>query len=116
MISIERGLEIVRAIAARHANPDRMPAERVPLTGAYGRILREAIISAADSPPFDKAIRYGFAVRFEDVQQVPATVRVIGESRACAGASVAVGDGECCEIMTGAPLPAGANAVVMVEH
>jgi molybdopterin molybdotransferase len=116
MISIERGLEIVMSVASERARPDWMEAESVPLLHASSRILREAIVCDADSPPFDKAIRDGFAVRFEDVQNVPVTLNVIGESRAGMGAGVTIRNGECCEIMTGAPLPAGANAVVMVEH
>ena len=115
MISIERGLEIVTAVAAENARPDWMAAESVPLTEARSRVLRETIVSDADSPPFDKAIRDGFAVRFEDVQTPPSVLTVIGESRAGAGANAIVGAGQCCEIMTGAPLPEGANAVVMVE-
>src|SRR5262249_17996563 len=110
------GLEIVTSIAAEHARSDWMVPESAPLPHATGRILREAIICDADSPPFDKAIRDGFAVRAEDVRQVPAPLKVIGESRAGAGANVTVNTGECCEIMTGAPLPDGANAVVMVEY
>jgi molybdenum cofactor synthesis domain len=116
MISIERGLEIVTSVAAENARPDWMAAESVPLIRARSRILRETIASDSDSPPFDKAIRDGFAVRFEDVQTIPAVLKVMGESRAGAAANVVVGVGQCCEIMTGAPLPAGANAVVMVEH
>src|SRR5258706_10742051 len=116
MISIERGLEIVSAVDAEHARPDWMPVETVSLTESVERILREVVVSDSDSPPFDKAIRDGFAVRFEDLQQIPTTLSVIGESRAGAAANVEVGHGQCCEIMTGAPLPQGANAVVMVEH
>ncbi len=116
MLPIERGLEIVISLARSKDRPDRMPAEPVSLSGSIGRILREEVFSDADSPPFDKSIRDGFAVRFEDVAQVPAVLRVIGESRAGAGADVTVGNGQCCEIMTGAPLPPGANAVVMVEN
>ena len=116
MISIERGLEIVTSVTAKHAKPDWMPAESVALHEAVSRILREPVDADADSPPFDKAIRDGFAVRFEDVQNVPVELKIVGESRAGAGSNVPVGGGECCEIMTGAPLPEGANAVVMVEH
>ncbi len=116
MISIERGLEIVSSVAAEQARQDWMPSEIVPLTESMSRILREPVSSDSDSPPFDKAIRDGFAVRFEDVQRAPATLRIIGESRAGAGADVEVGLGQCCEIMTGAPLPKGTTAVVMVEH
>ncbi len=116
MLPIERGLEIVMSVAKSKDRPDWMPAESVPLADSMDRILREDILSDADSPRFDKAIRDGFAVRFGDVQQVPLTLSIIGESRAGAGADVTVKPGQCCEIMTGAPLPAGADAVVMVEN
>jgi molybdopterin molybdotransferase len=116
MLPIERGLEIVLEAAKSKDRPDRMPFESVPLLDAMHRILREDVLADTDSPPFDKALRDGFAVRFEDVSDVPAELKIIGESRAGAGAAVRLGPGECCEIMTGAPIPAGANAVVMVEH
>jgi len=116
VISIDRALEVVRDAAAKKARADRMPAEAVSLESCLGRILREDIASDSDYPRFDKAIRDGFAVRAEDVAGVPAVLRIVGESRAGLAASVAVGPGTCCEIMTGAPLPDGADAVVMVEH
>jgi len=114
VISIERALEVT--LAAVEAAPDRMPAEAIPLESSLGRILRENIDADADYPRFDKAIRDGFAVRLDDVSSVPVTLEVRGESRAGQGAEVSVTSGTCCEIMTGAPLPDGANAVVMVEH
>ena len=104
------------SVAKAKDRADWMEAEPIPLQESISRILREDIFSDADSPPFDKAIRDGFAVRFEDVAQVPSLLGVVGESRAGLGAAVKVEPGVCCEIMTGAPLPAGANAVVMVEH
>jgi molybdopterin molybdotransferase len=116
MLPIERGLEIVMSVAKSKDRADRMPAEPVPLADSLHRIIREDVLADADSPRFDKAIRDGFAVRFEDVAQVPSVLSVIGESRAGAGADVTVQRGQCCEIMTGAPLPGGANAVVMVEN
>ena len=116
MLPIERGLEIVMSVAKVKDRPDRMLAEIVPLRDAVRRILRENVLSDADSPPFDKAIRDGFAVRFEDLKPIPAVLSVVGESRAGRAADVTVEHGQCCEIMTGAPLPAGANAVVMVEN
>jgi molybdopterin molybdotransferase len=93
-----------------------MASESVPLWECRGRILREDVFSDADSPPFDKAIRDGFAVRFEDLIDIPATLSVIGESRAGRASDAVVQSGQCCEIMTGAPLPGGSNAVVMVEN
>src|SRR5215831_15949754 len=116
MLPIERGLEIVVSTAKAKDRPDRMPVEPVALLESMHRILREDILSDADSPRFDKAIRDGFAVRFEDVARIPAELEVVGESRAGAGSDVAIQRGQCCEIMTGAPLPPGANAVVMVEY
>ena len=116
MVPIERGLEIVISTATSKQRADWMPTESVPLLDSMHRILREDVFCDADSPPFDKAIRDGFAVRAEDVASVPTTLTIIGESRAGAGADVVIGQGQCCEIMTGAPLPAGANAVVMVEY
>ncbi len=116
MLAIERGLEIVMSVAKAKDRPGRMAVESVPLSESMSRILREDIVSDADSPRFDKAIRDGFAVHFEDLAQVPVVLEVIGESRAGAGADIIVERGQCCEIMTGAPLPAGANAVIMVEN
>jgi molybdopterin molybdotransferase len=116
MLPIERGLEIVMSTATSKQRADWMPTESVPLLDSMRRILREDVFCDADSPPFDKAIRDGFAVRADDVASVPTTLAIIGESRAGAGADVVIGQGQCCEIMTGAPLPAGANAVVMIEN
>ena len=116
MISVERALELTLAAAAEKSRPDRMAIETVPLEASLGRVLREDVVADSDYPRFDKAIRDGFAVRHQDVVQTPAVLQILGESRAGQGAGVTVTPGACCEIMTGAPLPEGADAVVMVEH
>jgi len=116
MLPIERGLEIVMSTAKAKQRNDWMPPESVALLDSMHRVLREDVFCDADSPRFDKAIRDGFAVRFEDLTAVPAVLTVVGESRAGLAADVTVGRGQCCEIMTGAPLPPGANAVMMVEN
>ena len=116
MLPIERGLEIVMSTAKAKQRTDWMPAEPIALFDSIHRILREDVFCDADSPRFDKALRDGFAVHFEDLRDVPAVLTVIGESRAGLGADVTVERGQSCEIMTGAPLPPGANAVVMVEN
>jgi len=116
VIPVERALEITLATAAEKSLPDRMPVESVNLDESLGRILREDIVADSDYPRFDKAIRDGFAVDSEDTTQIPTILEVLGVSRAGQRADVTVKRGSCCEIMTGAPLPAGANAVVMVEH
>jgi molybdopterin molybdotransferase len=93
--------------------------ESVDLLASMGRVLAEAVHADRDFPPFPRAARDGYAVRAADVSQVPARLKVIGEIRA--GASVEelpsrIGSGEATAIMTGAPAPPGADAVVMVEY
>src|SRR5262249_12888377 len=80
---------------------------------AAGRVLAEPVIADRDYPPFDRSARDGFAVRAADL---PGKLRVTGEVRAGEVFSASVRAGEAVEIMTGAPLPPGADAVVMVEH
>jgi molybdopterin molybdotransferase len=87
--------------------------ETVAMCDAAGRVLAESIVADRDYPPFDRSARDGFAVRSADV---PGELRVIGEVRAGTVFEGAIGAGEAVEIMTGAPLPAGADAVVMVEY
>jgi molybdopterin molybdotransferase len=94
-----------------------LPAVRSPLgPGALGRVLAEAIHSDIDMPPFDKATMDGYAVRAADLAAGKATLAVVGEVMAGQTPSVRVGPGQAVRIMTGAPLPDGADAVVMVEH
>lgn len=91
--------------------------ERVSLLDAGGRVLAESICADRDFPPFARVARDGFAVRAKDVREVPVRLRVGGEIRA--GQSVdgiTLGAGEAIEIMTGAPAPQGADAVIMVEY
>ncbi len=116
MISIEEALEIVTSLARAKVGPDFMPAERVPLPSSVGRVLREDARADADSPPFDRSIKDGFALRVSDLTDTGADLKVVGESRAGKSFEGVVGPGECCEIMTGAAVPAGAEAVVMVEY
>ncbi|HTS77399.1 MAG TPA: gephyrin-like molybdotransferase Glp [Bryobacteraceae bacterium] len=87
--------------------------ETVAMCDAVGRVLAESVAADRDYPPFDRSARDGFAVRSADV---PGELRVIGEVRAGTVFEGAIGTGEAVEIMTGAPLPEGADAVVMVEH
>jgi molybdopterin molybdotransferase len=82
---------------------------------ALGRILAEAVIADRNYPPFDRSTRDGFAVRAADVANPGARLRLIGESRAGHPFDGQMAAGSCVQIMTGAPLPHGANAVVMQE-
>jgi molybdopterin molybdotransferase len=95
-------------------------AERAELLAAAGRVLAAAVVADRDQPPFNRATRDGYAVRAADAARAgnaPQALRVVGSVRA--GESwpgAALAEGEAVEIMTGAALPAGADAVVMVEH
>ena len=90
-----------------------LPTEQVSALACAGRILAEEITADRDYPPFARSARDGFAVRAADV---PGELRVIGEVRAGEVFRGLVGPKGAVEIMTGAPLPEGADAVVMVEH
>ena len=92
------------------------PIEKIELKNALGRVLTQEIRADRDYPPFDRAARDGFAVRSADCAKEGATLRVIGEVAAGAGFPGRIGAGECVQIMTGAPVPGGADAVVMVEQ
>lgn len=87
--------------------------QEVDLREAAGRVLAEPIAADRDYPTLSRSVRDGFAVRAADV---PGELFVIGEVRAGEAVSAEVQPGEAVEIMTGAPLPPGADAVVMVEH
>ena len=93
--------------------------ELLLLLEAAGLVLAEDLRADRDFPPFPRSTRDGFAVRAADVNSVLARLRCIGEIRAGAApeqSSITVGPHETVEIMTGAPVPAGADAVAMVEH
>ncbi|MBV9158521.1 MAG: molybdopterin molybdotransferase MoeA [Acidobacteriaceae bacterium] len=88
-------------------------AETVPLERAYGRVLAESVVADRDYPALRRSLRDGFAVRSSSV---PGVLKIRGEVRAGEGEQPELRAGEALEIMTGAPLPEGADAVVMVEH
>ena len=116
VVSFEEARRLVEQHAAGVC-PGEM--ETVDLLAGLGRVLAEGVVADRDFPPFDRATRDGYAVRAADLAKVPARLEVVGEVKAGdwpePGACV-VGRGQAVAIMTGAPLPAGADAVVMVEH
>ena len=86
------------------------------LPDVLGRVLAVDVVSDLDSPPFDKALMDGYAVRAEDLANGPVELHVIEEVQAGAMPSKAVGAGEATAVYTGAPLPFGIDAVVMKER
>jgi molybdopterin molybdotransferase len=109
-VSFEQARECVVSQAAGTHPPD---PEEVALIESAGRVLAENVSADRDYPPLARSVRDGFAVRTTDV---PGDLRVIGEVRAGDAFDGEVNAGEAVEIMTGAPLPRGADAVVMIEH
>jgi molybdopterin molybdotransferase len=94
------------------------PLRRTPveIEDAFGRILSTPVLADRDYPPFDRSTRDGFAVRSGDAQVPGARLECIGELRAGGQFDSKVGPGQCVEIMTGASVPQGTDAVVMIEH
>ncbi|MCC7084934.1 MAG: molybdopterin molybdotransferase MoeA [Pirellulales bacterium] len=90
--------------------------EQVQLADAVGSVLAEDIASDVDSPPHDKSIVDGYAVRGEDLVHGRAELAVLEEIIAGAMPTRVVGPAHCSRIMTGAPLPKGVDSVVMVER
>jgi molybdopterin molybdotransferase len=105
--------EQARECVLREVRPLAGRTEESPVLDASGRVLAEEIAADRDYPPFDRSARDGYAVRAADL---PGELRVTGEVRAGEVFAGAIGQGEAVEIMTGAPLPQGADAVVMIEH
>lgn len=93
-----------------------LPIERVPLAAALGLVLAEPVDAPHPVPPFDNSAMDGFAVRAADTAGAPVTLRVLEDVAAGSVPTSPVGDGEAITIMTGAPMPAGADAIVVVEE
>lgn len=113
MISVEEALAEILG----HVQP--LESEPVPVLEAMGRVLAEEIVSDIDIPPFDNSAMDGYAVRAIDVAmaspETPVPLKVVGSVAAGYVADTGVAPGTAVRIMTGAPLPAGATAVVPYE-
>jgi molybdopterin molybdotransferase len=111
-------LDAARAIVDRSGSPV-IRVEQVALEHANGRVVARDMTATADVPPFSRAAMDGYAVRAADTRgagrQQPRALRQIGTLYTGQISTVAVGNGECIEISTGAPMPEGADAVVIVE-
>ena len=96
---------------------DKMPSghEQVALHEAGDRVLATSIFASFNQPPFDASAMDGYAIRFADAEQLPVTLKVIGESAAGKGFDGTVRSGEVVRIFTGAPMPAGADTIVIQE-
>lgn len=109
-IGFDEAGAILDDVAARA----RLPIERRPLARCLGAVLAEDLVAAIDLPGFDNSAMDGFALRARDATE-GASLALAGEQFAGPDRGQAIGDGQCLRITTGAPLPLGADAVVMKE-
>ena len=109
MISVAEAINIIKE------QTRTLPFERVALSDALGRVLAEDAVADSDLPPFNRAQMDGYAVRSTDFADTPARLRVVGEAAAGRGWHQLMRAGEAVRIMTGAPVPDGADSVQQVE-
>lgn len=93
-----------------------MPAERIRIENASGRILRQDISADRDFPPFDRVMMDGYALRCEDIKTTRDFVVVASAPAGAPAVELPEKSGSCIEVMTGAPLPCGADCIVPVEE
>ncbi|MBA2860739.1 molybdopterin biosynthesis protein [Methanococcus maripaludis] len=113
LCTIDHAKEVVRTLL------NELSTEEVSLFELPGRMLAEDIVSNVDVPPFDRSRMDGYAVRAKDTYEAeedkPVALEIIDKIRAGGNSDLEIASGQCMEIATGAPLPKGADAVVMVE-
>ena len=108
-------LSVAEALAIVTAGVSLVSTEQVPLPAALGRVLAEDVAARLSHPPADVSAMDGYAVRAEDVAEVPVRLKQTGESAAGSGFDGAISAGEVVRIFTGAPLPRGANTIIIQE-
>lgn len=108
-------IPVTEAINLVLSKTPRLTPESVGLESVMGRFLAEDIIADSDLPPFDRSQMDGYAIRAADVNRAPSILRVVGESAAGKGWHQELHAGHAVRIMTGAPVPAGADSVQQVE-
>jgi molybdopterin molybdotransferase len=110
MISFDDAVELIRSVAKP------LGVETVPLSDTAGRVLAAPVIARIDSPRRDASAMDGYAVREADLEGLPARLKVAGDSFAGAGWTGTVEPGTCARIFTGAPVPEGADRIVIQEN
>ena len=110
MLSVDEAIALVIADAAV------LPGEMVPLAYAHERVLAVDVAAKLTQPPFRSSAMDGYAVRQSDLAALPATLRLLGTSAAGHAFDAQVGPGAAVRIFTGAPVPAGADYVVIQEN
>jgi molybdopterin molybdotransferase len=109
-------LSVAEALARVTKGLEPVEAERVKLDQTLGRVLAEDLTARITQPPFDASAMDGYAVRADDIVALPAQLKIVGTSAAGAGFNGHVRQGEAVRIFTGAPVPKGADTIVIQEH
>ncbi len=116
LLSLNEAIQILK----KNFSPEPVGEERVLLSEAHGRILAEDILAPIDVPPFDRSTMDGYAVRAIDTfgadEGKPVTLKFCGQIPVGEFPNIVVEKGKAAEITTGAPIPKGADAVIMVEY
>jgi len=110
LLPVKEALERILATARQ------LPIERVKLSEALGRVAAVDIKAKRNQPPFDASAMDGYAVRHADIATLPAQLKTIGTSAAGHGYRGQVSSGQAVRIFTGAPMPKGADTVVIQEN
>jgi len=110
MINFDEAIELIRSVAKP------LGSEMVAIADAPGRVLARPVVAQIDSPRSDVSAMDGYAVREADLSNYPVSLKVIGESFAGKAWDGTVAPGTCARIFTGAPVPSGADRVVIQEN
>ena len=112
---METRVTLERAIQIACATPMARVMERATLDDARHRVLATPLASLVAAPRFDNSAMDGFAVRASDCDRSGARLKIVGTSQTGGETPPPIARAEACRIMTGAPMPEGADAIVMVE-
>jgi molybdopterin molybdotransferase len=108
-------ISVEEALARLLALIDTLPREQISLADGLGRVLAEEVAARRTQPPFAVSAMDGYAVRADDLAEIPVELRIVAEVPAGAGFGGRVGPGEAARIFTGAPMPAGTDTIVIQE-
>src|SRR4051812_41244388 len=109
-------LSVAEATQKVVANLKPLASEQIPLGGAAGRILAANVKAKRTQPPLDVSAMDGYAVKASDVAKLPAKLKIVGSIAAGQVFAGAIKSGEATRIFTGAPIPRGADAIVIQEN
>ena len=108
-------ISLDEAVGICQENPITISTEKIPITHSIGRVVASDVNSKVNDPGFDNSSMDGFAVIYSDTLEPPTRLKVVGISNAGTGQRNTIGPGEAVRIMTGGPLPSGADSIIPIE-